>query len=90
MIFDHVTEIQKKKIITLYPGLGCRVCERTPQLPPSIGEHVTFVTYFAETTTSFHPAAVLPPLTFAGVPMRRAKVTRLYKSALSIIRLCYD
>lgn len=52
---------REKKHVQSRPGLPC-----TPQIPSSIGEHVTFVAYFAETTTSFRPAAVLPPLTFSS------------------------
>ena len=48
------------------------------------------VTYFAEATASFSLSGVLPPLTFADISIKRAKVTQLYKPVLSIISLCYD
>lgn len=59
--------------------------------PGSLGEWVTFChTFFAASAASLGLSGVLPPFTLAGVSIKRAKVTQLYKPALSIISLCYD
>lgn len=65
------------------------VCYSKQQAPRSITEWVTFCHTFcwSKVLVSVVP---LPPLTFADISVKRAKVTQLYKPVLSIISLCYD
>lgn len=61
------------------------------RLPTFVGEWVTFCpTFLLKPLQVFSLSGVLPPLTFADISMKRAKVTQLYKPVLSIISLCYD